>query len=289
MRPVAGLIALFFSMPLTGNPDPLKPSGDWYNLYVSGVRRVMLDMYVSATDEVLSILNKRGYSVILRVNQADADSKAPTQVASDLRDKKKTYPCIDWVILFNEPDLVAKNMQYGSPDWMLSAAHVHQSRFSVMAKACAAVGGVRIATPGWLSRTKTEDDPPQPGVTSWERICAPAYEQDGVQGHARHIYLYGFGSEVDTFRIRWQLREAKEPFHAGPILIDEIGCDHLGPLERMRQFIEIMKYLEPRPALLNRVALICPFVSNGTGKGYPPEYVMSAPQCHEELGAWVKS
>lgn len=289
-------LALFWSLP----PD----KQDWANLEASGVQRVMLDFYVSATDATLRELQHRQFGVILRLNDHDAGTVPIDKLRRDLEQKRWACPNIDVLILGCEPE-VGIDMRYGSPGWDgAERAWPHAQRVADLAEALA-MPKLQLVTPGWECRVKGEDDVPQPGVVSWRDYCGEAYQHHNIAGHGTHIYGYGFKSQVDEHRVKWLLRGAKERFHRGPIYIDEVGFASGGPAQRMEQFVAFLRWLQNdlhdpqrikagRPPLLERVALICPFVANGNpldahgNKVWDPNWLMRDPASYALLGAFVR-
>ncbi len=272
-------LALFFSLPL----DEV----DWRNLERSGARRVMLDFYISATDTTLKELQRRGYGVILRLNDQDASTRDLRELWSELQRKKGICPNIDTVIIGNEPD-VGLDFKYNSTGWYgEERAWPHAQRVQKLIDMLAGPGW-KLVTPGWECHVKSEDDPPHPGVVSWRDYCAEAYQDYRVAGHGAHLYAYAFKSIVDEIRVKWQLRELKERFHRGPIYLDEVGFASGDSEARMRQFVAFLGLLAGSPGMMDRVALIVPFVSNGTGQHYEPQWVLRSPASYDLLGAFLR-
>ena len=278
---------LFFSLPLDET--------DWQNLAASQVKRVMLPFSV-ATPDTLSRFAQMGLRVVLRVEEGSyGDPSAGGRIAQGVI-AARSHAVIDAVIIGTEPD-AGPDWTFGSRNWGQERAFAHRSAFDRVRHALQ-FARIRAISPGWTTRSVTEDDPPQPGRTSWREIMSgPEILQDGTRsfgyqdadGCGVHFYQYRLVSAVDELRFKFYLKEQAELWHK-PLWIDEVNIDNGDPLTRMRACIAMADMLVSGPfATGPRVAMFCPFVSNGDAHGWSPGYLMRDPACYTELGAWLRN
>lgn len=269
------LFSLFFSLPLDDT--------DWRNLTTSGVKRVMLPYWVvKAHPEQLQRLASMGVRLVVRL--ANGESDTIITICHVLHAAAQLV-VIDFVIVGNEPDS-GIDFSRGSPTWHQERAYMNAGYVKEMVPALAAVG-LRAVSPAWSMRSISEDDVPQPGLTTWREIVAPAYQQ--CYAEAAHIYDYSWSGVVDELRFKYSLQEALEALHLN-VVLDEVGVDRGTNVERMAAYIAMSRDLERIPALGSAVIMFCPFVSNGD-PGNPPVYdrgfIMRDAAAYQALGTYI--
>lgn len=265
---------LFWSIP----PDDT----DWLNLNTSGVKRVMLPyMLVKTKPDVLAHLASLQVRVVVRLANGEPD---PIDTICHVLQAAAHTVSIDFVIVGNEPDS-GLDWRDGAPTWGQDRAYQHVAYVNAIVPALTAVG-LQAVSPAWSMRSISEDDEPQPGVTTWREICEPAYEKCMACG--AHIYDYAWQGVVDELRFKFALQEALEALHK-PVVLDEVGVDRGSNVERMNAYIAMSRDLERIPALGARVLMFCPFVSNGDGHGYDPGFILRDTAAYQALGQYISN
>jgi hypothetical protein len=263
---------LFWSMP----PD----ERDWSNLRASTVKQVML-VWKQATPQLVSALRASDCSVVLRMENDDL-TQQPGALQGHLRDLKAAGH-ISGVILGVEPD-GRYDLTWASKDWGLDEAWQHTNRVSSAYNALRNLS-VPIISPGHAQRGISEADPPSPGQISWREICTPVYNE--CDGNGVHIYGYGWVSRVDETRFKYAVQYWATLRHK-LLWIDEASIGSGSPTARMKACIEMARILKDAK-WGSRVAMFCPFVSNGTGVGYQPQYVMREPEAYTAIRDFLAS
>jgi hypothetical protein len=278
---------LFFSLPLDNH--------DWQNLALSRVSRVMLPFQL-AIPQTLQRLRQMNVRVVLRVEEGSYDATdAPARIVQGAQ-AARAIADLDAVIVGVEPE-GGLNWGYGSPSWGQSRAYAHRWNFDKV-RIALQQAGIRAISPGWTMRSISEDEAPQPGRIAWREIVSlPQTLPGGMQssgyqdadGCGIHFYQYRFASVVDALRLKFFLKQAAEMWHK-PLWIDEINIDNGDPLTRMTACIAMADLLVNTNFSSGlRVAMLCPFVSNGDGIGWNPGYLMRDSACYAALGSWIQT
>jgi hypothetical protein len=275
---------LFFSLPLTVK--------DWDNLDASHAKLVMLP-YVYADVPTLIKLNQRGCSVVIRLGEGDYYGGDDPGRVMDMVLYLSQYCPIYCIIVGVEPEN-GISFKYGAPDWGQLKAYEHRARFDAMRLPLQAQG-FKVVSPGWTMRSISEDEPPQPGKTTWREICTLpqtvngvlSYGYDGANGCGVHIYQYGWDGPVDELRLKFAVKDWQSLLHQ-PLYIDELGITgKMSQQEKMAAYTEIADILMTS-VLGQRIELITPFVSNGTPNGqWSPGFLLTDPVAYQKLGQWI--
>lgn len=177
----------------------------------------------------------------------------------------------------------------------------------------AAWAGITLVSPAYIMRGYTEDDAPDPGLHTWRELSAWAYYgyNSAIKGNAVHFYDDGwrvpdppgedehnpwtpagwqdYAHRLAAARVatatniqRWmQAVRFWSGYHHHLTWWDEVSCHgaNLSANERMWTVTSkaemLITHRNPEGYVLGeRVAMFCPFVSNGTGKNYPAQYIM---------------
>lgn len=261
---------LFWSMP----PDDT----DWANLRTSTVKQVML-VWGQTDRRVLARLRSLGCSVVLRMENGDLTQPAGT-LQGHLREAMSACH-ISGVIMGVEPD-GRFDLTWDSQDWGTDFAWQHANQIRHVMGALGGLG-VPLVSPGHAQRAISEADQPAPGQISWREICAPVYNECDANGV--HIYGYGWVSRVDETRFKWAVQYWATLRHK-LLWIDEASIGSGSSNARMRACIEMARILRDK-TWGSRVGMFCPFVSNGTGVGYQPQYVMREPEAYMALATFM--
>jgi hypothetical protein len=267
---------LDFSLPLTAQ--------NWVDLLNSHVSQVMLALEF-ADIATLDRLRSMGVRVILRVSEdAYYDDIAPRRIGLQVQ-AATAHATVVAVIAGCEPD-VGVNWRYGAIDWAQAHAYGHARRLDNVRRVLQAQG-VRVVSPGWQMRSISEDEPAQPGRQTWAEIVRLTYDQ--CDGSGVHLYQYGWQGVVDELRVKFALREWQELYHK-PLYLDEVGiAGSASPVDKMRAYLSMADMLIAHP-LGERIAMFCPFVSNGTPNGqWDEHFLLDDPECYTLLGAWMLS
>jgi hypothetical protein len=248
---------------------------------------------------MLQWLAQQGIRLTIRIEEPNAgeergsyyDWPAQVPIMAKIRAVQALVD-VEAVIVGNESegpyDLTWASHNWGNtPDatWILPGgkAQAHNAAVHAMGLLLRPLG-VKVISPGWAIRRITPTDPPQPGRMSWRELCAPSYNECDYNGV--HIYEYSAISPEDDNRFLWTLGEELARCHRA-VWLNEFNVSTGTALERMRACIHFAQLIDATP-WADRVQSITPFVSNGTGVGYDPGYVMRDPQCYTELAAWLR-
>jgi hypothetical protein len=249
-----------------------------------------------AFPQTLTELKNRDIRVVLRVEEGayndDAGAAAVVQgavVARSLCD-------LDAVIIGCEPD-VGVDFGFASPTWAQQAAYAHRRNFD-RARLLLQSAGIQVISPGWLMRSISEDEPPQPGRAVWREIMSLPQDLPGgsrsfgyldADGSGAHIYQYSWTWPVDMLRFKFAVKHASEMWHR-PLWIDEANVNTGPPLQRMAACLNMADLLvSPGFDAGSRVVMFCPFVSNGNGVGWDIRYLLRQRECYQMLGNWMQT
>ena len=268
--------ALFWSLP----PD----LQDWDNLTVSRVRRVQL--VASFTDQpTIARLASMGVRCTVRLDEADYATGDARLRSRDRIGTLLPLGAIDTVMVGVEPEN-AFNFRFGSPTWGQHAALDHAALLTAMTALLRPLG-VRVVSAGWTARgidmNWSNPEGVQPGLYTWLEITRQAYNACDLNG----FHLYGYdGTEYDLWeRMRRHLWVEQGRRHK-PLYIDEVGV--LGsntPVDKMRSYVRFAtRLLGP---MGERVAAFTPFVSNGTGIGWDPRFLIRDRQAYLLLRRFI--
>lgn len=184
--------------------------------------------------------------------------------------------------------------------------------------------GVRLVAPAYSMHGYTEDDPPDPGLFTWREHLAPVTHGKGtpISAHGVHYYDTGWWvhdpsppdanhqySPAAWYEYAGRLVGARTAtmvnvqrfmhavrfwsgFHHQPIWWDEANTlnSTMSQVAHMEACVGKSKLLihhrNPEGYQLGeRVEMFSPFVSNGLGNAYPPQYIMRDPACYELVRA----
>lgn len=176
-----------------------------------------------------------------------------------------------------------------------------------------------LIQPAFESRGYTEDDAPDPGLEYWRSIFENMWDDaaPNTVGNAVHYYDGGWwehdpeappmlnqgyfdfmkyaealagarcATQANVHRFMQAVRMWSGFYHH-LIYWDEVNVKNgaLSELEHMESVIGksklLIHHVNPLGYKLGeRVALLCPFVSNGLGNAYPEQYIMEDPACYE--------
>ena len=294
MRDKRATFALFY-------PEPMDEI-DRTNLMVSGVSRIqMFFLTAYVLKDQLRWLQSQGIRVSLRLdepNRDDADGIARsyynTATHGEIKRKlieMKGLVNVEAVICGNEPE-IEYDLTRGSPNWgnnpepnfPLGKAFHHQYALGQLRSMLEGSGTV-LVTPGWSHKRVVPRQPPQPGRSVWERICAIEYNKCAAGGV--HVYAYGWESDEDVNRYLW---------HAGIELgrvqtaawWNETNTDNkrLTPLDRMHACLAMYEQMAQQN-WSEPIKSFCPFVSNGRAGQSWSHMIMRDPACYTLLGQWM--
>lgn len=270
---------LFWSMP----PDEL----DWQNLRASRARRVMMPFNIAfGRQDVLVRLRQEGRRVVLRIEEDAYYRDEDPQVIRSRFLAMRPLVAIDAVIIGCEPDAIIPNFRFGSPSWGQDHAMEHRMRLERVVAVLKPLG-VTVVSPGWIMRSLTEDDPPQPGRVTWRELTAPAYNM--CDGNGVHIYGFPWRSFIDPLRAKFALKSFLELCHK-PVWIDECGFG-VGPdMLNVEGWVNFTGMILASPVLSAHIEMVCPFVSNGMPgdpPAWPPGDLVRDPAAYQFLGAFL--
>jgi hypothetical protein len=255
--------ALFWSVP----PDDI----DWDNLRAGGAMRMQV-MLAFANHETLAGLADLGVKCTVRLDEADyADDETRRRAAGRLAGLAPAG-LVDTVIIGVEPENVF-NFRFGSPTWGQVTAMDHARRLQLMLDLVRPMG-LRTVSAGWTARgidmNWSDAEGVQPGLYAWLELTRMAYNACDLNG----FHLYGYdGTDYDLWdRMRRHLWVEQARRHK-PIYIDELGvAGSSTATEKMRSYLRLATAL--LGPMGERVEALTPFVSNGTGVGWDPRFLL---------------
>lgn len=268
---------------------------DFGNLEVSGCHRIQQFLGTAQSaegQEQLRRLGGMGVSVTFRIEEGTYYyGLATPSIMRRIADASHLVH-VEGVIVGNEPehpyDLTWNSANWGNlPDHDFpnegGKAVAHEQAVRDIAER---LGGlpIKICSPGWTHRRITPYEPPQPGRYSWRELTLPAYNRCDANGV--HLYAHAWASAEDENRLLWAAGDEVARCHK-EVWVNEINVNRGTQVERMAAVLDMYQLLAGR-AWSSRITSFCPFVSNGTGAGYDPGYIMQQPECYAMLGNFIR-
>lgn len=178
--------------------------------------------------------------------------------------------------------------------------------------------GIAVVAPGYSMHGYTEDDAPDPGLFSWREVtigmtnsmdaadvhyydtdwwvrdpeppdAANINNPEAWREYANRLVGARTATQANVHRFMQAVRFWSGFYHV-PIWWGEANTKNrrMGQMQHMEACVGKSKLLSghrnPEGYLLGeRVALFCPFTSNGLGNAYPAEYIMRDPRCYTEI------
>lgn len=294
MRDRRATFSLFFPEPMDGI--------DRTNLVVSGVQRVqMFFLTAYALKDQLRWLQSQGIRVTLRLDEPNKDdaegiarSYYNTATHGEIKRKlaeMKGLVTVEAVICGNEPE-IEYDLTRGSPNWgnnpepnfPLGKAFHHQYALGQL-RSMLDGSGTTLVAPGWSHKRIVPRQPPQPGRSVWERICAIEYNKCAAGGS--HLYAFGWESAEDENRYLWaagiDLGRVQTAMHINETNVDS---KRLTPVDRMRAVLAMYELLSAQP-WSDAITSFAFFVSNGRAGQEWSHMIIRDPQAYQLLGAWL--